>query len=127
MTNHIRELFDRCRARWPKVRVLESAGPPGLSGARNTALETCATEDIEYLDDEAVAIPGWLAALLGACEDDRVLATGNAVLPGVRGDFTGIFRAAAIEAGAILTAGSYSYATASLRDVPPGARARRSA
>jgi glucosyl-dolichyl phosphate glucuronosyltransferase len=81
VTDHNRELFDRCRARWPELRVLESAGPPGLSGARNTAVEACATEVIGFLDDDAVATPGWLATLLGAYEDDRVLAAGGAVSP----------------------------------------------
>lgn len=81
VTDHNRELFDRCRGRWPEVRVLESVGPPGLSGARNTAVEACATTVIGFLDDDAAATPGWLAALLGAYEDDRVLATGGAVIP----------------------------------------------
>lgn len=45
----------------------------------------------------------------------------------VRSDFTGILQAGGIVAGAMLAAGSYAYATASLGGVPLGARELRSA
>lgn len=41
---------------------------PGLSRARNAAIAATQTPFIAFLDDDAVADPGWLAALLAAFE-----------------------------------------------------------
>jgi glycosyltransferase involved in cell wall biosynthesis len=37
---------------------------PGLSNARNVGARECGTEVIAYMDDDAIASPGWAAALL---------------------------------------------------------------
>lgn len=52
----------------PGAVKLRSAVQPllGLSHARNLAADMAAGEIIAYLDDDAVADPGWLAALLDA-------------------------------------------------------------
>lgn len=52
----------------PGAVTLRSAVQPllGLSHARNLAADMAAGEIIAYLDDDAVADPGWLAALLDA-------------------------------------------------------------
>lgn len=52
----------------PDAVTLRSAVQPrlGLSHTRNLAAEMAAGEIIAYLDDDAVADPGWLAALLDA-------------------------------------------------------------
>lgn len=42
------------------------------SNARNTALCLCEAEYIAYVDDLSVAMPGWLSAVIEACQHDRV-------------------------------------------------------
>jgi glucosyl-dolichyl phosphate glucuronosyltransferase len=37
---------------------------PGLSNARNVAAKRCGTEFIAYMDDDAIATPGWLENIL---------------------------------------------------------------
>jgi glycosyltransferase involved in cell wall biosynthesis len=54
---------------------------PGLSGARNTGLRHARSDVVAFLDDDAVAEPGWLAALLRHYADPRVLGVGGLVLP----------------------------------------------
>jgi glycosyltransferase involved in cell wall biosynthesis len=54
----------------------------GLSRARNHALARAASPLIAYLDDDAVAEPGWLAALLERFESDPSIgAIGGRTLP----------------------------------------------
>jgi glucosyl-dolichyl phosphate glucuronosyltransferase len=53
----------------------------GLSGARNTGVRRARTDVIAFLDDDAAARPGWLAALLEAFDDPHVLGAGGVALP----------------------------------------------
>jgi hypothetical protein len=58
--------------------------PPGISAARNAALEGLADDDVvAYVDDDAVPEPGWLAALASAWRhaDPAVACIGGAILP----------------------------------------------
>jgi glucosyl-dolichyl phosphate glucuronosyltransferase len=85
------------------VRVLPNAHAQGLSGGRNTAIAAAAGDVVVFLDDDAAARPGWLAALLAPYSDPTVVAVGGvahprwpgtrpAVLPGAEpgnGDATG--------------------------------------
>jgi len=48
---------------WPGLQVVYSS-PPGLSQARNVALEQCGTEYIVFIDDDALPRPEWLSSLL---------------------------------------------------------------
>lgn len=48
---------------WPGLKVIVSS-PPGLSRARDVAIEECRTEYIVFIDDDAIPGPGWLDALL---------------------------------------------------------------
>ena len=72
------------RDRFPQVRYeLEAA--QGLDFARNRALVTATADVVAFLDDDAVAAPGWAAAFLGVFEQNpevlvctgRVEALGN--------------------------------------------------
>jgi len=63
------------------VRVIENAGPHGLSGARNTALDATSAALVAFLDDDATAEPGWLAALLAPFGDPAVVAVGGFAEP----------------------------------------------
>jgi glycosyltransferase involved in cell wall biosynthesis len=59
--------------RFPSVRYL--AEPvPGLDFARNRALEAATREVVAFLDDDAVAAPGWAGSLHGVFEADAGVA-----------------------------------------------------
>lgn len=79
--DHNATLLEKCQAQWPECRVLASVGSPGLSGARNTALDNGRGDLIAFLDDDAVAEPEWLASLEACYADDRVVAAGGVVIP----------------------------------------------
>lgn len=84
--DHNPELASLARRELRGIEVLESDGPPGLSGARNTGLNAAAEPLTVFLDDDAVARPGWLAALAAPYESDSVVATGGNVVPRWPGD-----------------------------------------
>ena len=65
----------------PGVTVLESDEPAGLSGARNCGLRHATAPVAAFLDDDACARPGWLAALTAPYADSAVVATGGGVHP----------------------------------------------
>ncbi len=71
-----REAFAREVAGAPGISLVHTS-PPGLSRARNKALELCATKYIAFIDDDAVPSPGWLAAIVETFEK-----TGAAVVAG---------------------------------------------
>lgn len=54
---------------------------PGLDFARNRALAAAAGDVVAFLDDDAVAAPGWAAALLRPFADPRVAAVTGRVEP----------------------------------------------
>lgn len=63
------------------VKVLESDGVPGLSGARNAGLRMASQPVTAFLDDDAQARPGWLASLVEPYRSPDVVATGGSVHP----------------------------------------------
>jgi glycosyltransferase involved in cell wall biosynthesis len=64
-----------------RVLVRSSAGPRGLSGARNTGVDAADGDVIAFLDDDAAAQPGWSRALLRHYDDPRVLGVGGSATP----------------------------------------------
>jgi GT2 family glycosyltransferase len=79
--DHNAELAARARRALRDVEVLESNGPRGLSGARNTGLKAAAQPVTAFLDDDAEARPGWLASLVEPYRNGEVVATGGSVTP----------------------------------------------
>jgi len=63
------------------VRVLPNVHKQGLSGARNTAIAEASGDVVVFLDDDAAARPGWLAALLAPYSDPTVAAVGGVAHP----------------------------------------------
>jgi acetylornithine deacetylase/succinyl-diaminopimelate desuccinylase-like protein/GT2 family glycosyltransferase len=81
VVDHNPTLLARAQAELTGVRVLANAHAQGLSGARNTAIAAATGEVVVFLDDDARARPGWLAALLEPYEDATVKAVGGAAHP----------------------------------------------
>ena len=81
VVDHNSELHDRLQTARPELTVVSNAGSRGLSGARNTGLKLVDAEIVAFLDDDARARPGWLAAHLAAYDDPRVLGVGGRIEP----------------------------------------------
>ena len=81
VVDHNAELLARAQAELSGVRVLPNAHAQGLSGARNTAIAAATGDVVVFLDDDARARPGWLAALLEPYEDATVKAVGGVAHP----------------------------------------------
>ncbi|MCR2785376.1 MULTISPECIES: glycosyltransferase family 2 protein [unclassified Microbacterium] len=81
VVDHNDELLERARARWPEARVMANEGPRGLSSGRNTALRVAVGDIVAFLDDDAVADPGWLDTLIGGFTDTSVVAVGGSAVP----------------------------------------------
>ncbi len=79
--DHNADLAAQARRSLPGVMVLESREPPGLSGARNAGLRSVSQPVTVFLDDDAQARPGWLAALTEPYRSPDVVATGGSVYP----------------------------------------------
>jgi cellulose synthase/poly-beta-1,6-N-acetylglucosamine synthase-like glycosyltransferase len=79
--DHNANLAARARRELPSATVLESDDVPGLSGARNAGLRAATQPITAFLDDDAEARPGWLAALVEPFGSDDVVATGGSVHP----------------------------------------------
>jgi GT2 family glycosyltransferase len=79
--DHNPELAARARRELVDVTVVESDDVQGLSGARNTGLRAATEPVTVFLDDDAEARPGWLAALVEPYNQPGVVATGGGVLP----------------------------------------------
>jgi len=63
------------------IEVVANEGPIGLSGARNTGTGLATGDVVVFLDDDAVAQPGWLMHHVGQYSDPAVLGVGGLVIP----------------------------------------------
>jgi GT2 family glycosyltransferase len=82
VVDHNPELASQLRANISNhVRVAESVGPRGLSGARNSGIEQSEAEIIAFIDDDAAADPSWIERLVQRYHDDGVLAAGGKIAP----------------------------------------------
>ncbi|MEO7127065.1 MAG: glycosyltransferase family 2 protein [Nakamurella sp.] len=84
--DHEPKLLARARAQWENLQIVSNVYRQGLSGARNTGLEATSGEIVAFLDDDAVARPDWLAAMLGYFEITEVVAVGGKAEPVWPGD-----------------------------------------
>jgi GT2 family glycosyltransferase len=82
VVDHRPVLLERARTRFTEpVRVLPNVRRQGLSGARNSAVAAARGDVVVFLDDDATARPGWLAALLAPYTDPEVVAVGGVAHP----------------------------------------------
>lgn len=79
--DHNPGLLTRVRQALPELRIVPNEEVQGLSGGRNTGIRASTGSVIAFMDDDATARRGWLAALLDAYSDDRVLGVGGSILP----------------------------------------------
>jgi glycosyltransferase involved in cell wall biosynthesis len=79
--DHNARLRSRLEATGKDVRIIDSSGPKGKSGALNTAIAAAHGSVIALLDDDAAAEPTWLAELVRGYEDDDVLGVGGYLEP----------------------------------------------
>ncbi|HUB75661.1 MAG TPA: glycosyltransferase, partial [Solirubrobacteraceae bacterium] len=69
------------RERLPGATVLQNEHAGGLAGARQTGADRARGAILAFLDDDAVAEPGWLAEHARAYEDPAVLGVGGWIDP----------------------------------------------
>jgi GT2 family glycosyltransferase len=79
--DHNEQLLARAREELKTARVIANHHPPGLSGARNSGIVVATGDVLGFIDDDALAEPNWLAALLARYRDPHVIAAGGAVVP----------------------------------------------
>lgn len=79
--DHHPDLFAQATRALPCTIVLENTGGRGASGARNTGVAASRGEVVVFLDDDAVASPGWLEALLTHFANRNVVGVGGRLDP----------------------------------------------
>jgi glycosyltransferase involved in cell wall biosynthesis len=79
--DHNADLHARLKASLRDVVVVQNRHAPGLSGGKNTGAGLARGDVVAYLDDDAVASPGWLAALAEGYADASVIGVGGLTLP----------------------------------------------
>lgn len=79
--DHNRNLFERCQQELQHIKVIESCETKGLSGARNSGVAAAKGEIVAFLDDDAVADPGWLKAMAPLFENPSICGVGAVASP----------------------------------------------
>jgi hypothetical protein len=82
VVDHNDRLVNDLRARLTDgVTIVSNVGERGLSSARNTAIGFARGELVVFVDDDALAHDGWLAALIAPFADPTVVGAGGKAVP----------------------------------------------
>jgi glucosyl-dolichyl phosphate glucuronosyltransferase len=81
VVDHNPTLLRMVQERFSGVIVVTNSKAKGLSGARSCGIEASSGAIVAFLDDDAVAMPGWLGQLMSAFEDPAVLSVGGRTEP----------------------------------------------
>jgi glucosyl-dolichyl phosphate glucuronosyltransferase len=81
VVDHNPAMFERVKAEFPGVTVLENTSLRGASGNRNTGAFHSRSELIAFLDDDTVAHPTWLGRLAAPFADPAVVGAGGLIMP----------------------------------------------
>jgi GT2 family glycosyltransferase len=81
VVDHNLNLLDWVRTELPGVVAIGNDSVRGASAARNTGVAATTSPLVAFLDDDAVATPTWLAALVCHYVDPRVVGTGGWIHP----------------------------------------------
>ncbi|HEX2313978.1 MAG TPA: glycosyltransferase family 2 protein, partial [Thermomonospora sp.] len=80
VVDHNPGLRARLAAALPDAVVVDNAEERGLSGGKNTGVRVARGDVVAFLDDDAVAAPGWLDAFAGHYDDPAVAGVGGRTL-----------------------------------------------
>ncbi len=75
------DLHLKLKREYPGAIVVENTQEKGLSGGKNTGAATASGDIVAYLDDDAIAEPGWLEALEEGFQDPTVVGVGGLTRP----------------------------------------------
>ncbi|MBK9715264.1 MAG: glycosyltransferase family 2 protein [Kouleothrix sp.] len=81
VVDHNPALLERARHALAGVAVVENHEQRGLGGARNSGIAAAQGQVIAFLDDDAVASPGWLDQFALGYRDPEVVGVGGAIEP----------------------------------------------
>jgi len=82
VVDHNDALMARAREQFTDgVTIVPNRHKRGLSGARNTGIESSSRPIVAFLDDDAFAKEGWVASLLAPYADPSVIGVGGTIDP----------------------------------------------
>ena len=81
VVDHNPALLARLADELPEVRVVANQEQRGLSGGKNTGVALSKGDVVAFLDDDAVAEPDWLRAMVAGYARPEVIGVGGTTLP----------------------------------------------